>query len=375
LPAGAAGALLDERVDEQDAVATMLDLAHRGAIKMDEVSGEGVLGIGGGRDFKLTLVKADLAARPLERALLKALFPDLKDGTETRLSDVKPRFDAHRDELARDIYAELVSRGYFSRSPEETRASWRSGTRVGLIAAIVVGLAVCAAFVGEAGLVVLPVVVGVILAFVLYRLSGAMPQKTRQGAEAAAKWRAFRRYLDDIEKYEGVEEAKTIFGTYLPYAVAFGLERTWVSKFASVRAPTPGWFQGIPGGDGGDVFLPQGWDPYPRRRRGGTVVIGGGGGWGGGTWGGGSSGGGSSGDFDVDLPDLQDMSDRAGKSLQSTSDGFFSMLNVAASVFEAMSSGDGGSGGGFRGGGFGGGGRRSGGGGRRSAGGGRRGFG
>ena len=66
-----------------------------------------------------------------------------------------------------------------------------------------------------------------------------MPRKTRAGAEAAAKWRAFRRYLDDIEKYEGVEEAKAIFERYLPYATAFGLDRTWVAKFASVQAPTP----------------------------------------------------------------------------------------------------------------------------------------
>ena len=91
-------------------------------------------------------------------------------------------------------------------------------------------------------------------------------------------------------------------------------------------------------------------------------MIVGGGGWGGGGWGGGRDGG----DFDMDVPDLQDASDRAGRSLQSSSDGFFSMLNTAASVFSSMSSGGGrGSfGGGFRGGGFGGGGRSAGGGGR-----------
>jgi uncharacterized protein (TIGR04222 family) len=369
LPAGAAGALLDERVDEQDAVATMLDLAHRGAIKLEEIPGEGVLGIGSGRDFKLTLLKADLAMRPLQQDLLKALFPDQKDGTETKLSEVKPRFDAHRDELAEDIYAELVDRGYFARSPEATRRSWQSGTRIGLIAAIIVGIGVCVAFVGDAGLVVLPVAVAIVLAFVLYRLSGAMPQKTRAGAEAVAKWRAFRRYLDDIEKYEGVDEAKTTFDRYLPYAVAFGLERSWVAKFASVRTPTPPWFESIPGGFGGDVFAPQNWDPSTgrRRRRGGTVIVGGGG-WGGGGWGGwgdGGSGRGGGGGFDVDLPDMQDASDRAGRTLQGSSDGLFKMLNVAATVFGAMASGGGGGGGGFRGGGFGGGGGRSSGGGGR----------
>jgi hypothetical protein len=289
---------------------------------------------------------------------------------ETKLSEVKSRFDAHRDELAKDLYAELVAKGYFTRSPEETRTAWQGGTRVGLIVAIVVGLGVCAVFVADASLVLLPVVVGIGLAFVLYRLSAAMPRKTRAGAEAAAKWRAFRRYLDDIEKYEGVDEATETFDTYLPYAVAFGLEQSWVAKFASVRTPTPAWYQGIPGGFGGDVFLPRDWDRAPRRRRGGTVV-GGGGGWGGGSWGGGGWGGDRGGGVDVDLPDFQDMSDRAGRSLQGSSDGLSSMLNIAASVFSAMASGGGGSGGRSRGS-FGGGFR---GGGGRSSGGGRRGFG
>jgi hypothetical protein len=365
LPAGVAGALLDERVDERDAVATMLDLAHRGAIKLEEVQGEGILGIGTGRDYKLTLLNSELALRPLERDLLKALFPDLKDGTETKLSAVRGRFDAHRDELAADIYAELVERKYFTRSPEETRRAWKSGSKTGLAVAIVAGVVVLAIFIAEAWLVVLPVVVVIGLAFALYRLSEAMPSKTRAGAEAAAKWRAFRRYLDDIEKYEAVEEAKEVFEKYLPFAVAFGLERSWVAKFASVRAPAPSWYESVPGGFG-DVFLPgSGWDTQPGRR-GGTVVLGPGS-WGGG-WAGGSGGGGRGGGIDVDMPDMpemQDVSDRAGRSLQGASSGLFTMLNVAAEIFGSMSSGGGGSGGGFRGSSFGGGGGRSGGGGGR----------
>ena len=368
LPAGAAGALLDERVEEQDAVATLLDLAHRGVLKMEEVPGEGILGIGSGMDFKVTLLNASLATRELERDLLKALFPDQKGGTETKFSEVKLRFESHRDELARDIYAELVNCKYFTRSPEETRRAWQGGTRVALIVAIVAGIVACVALASQAGLIVVPVVVLIVLAFALYRLSGAMPRKTREGAEAAAKWRAFRRYLDDIERYEGVDEAKRIFDRYLPYAVAFGLERSWVQKFARVRTPVPHWYQEIPGGFGGEIFQPQ-WDPYPRRRRGGTVIVGGGG-WGG--WSGGSGGRSGGGDFDLDVPDLQDVSDQAGRSLQGSSDSLFRMLNTAASIFGAMASGGGGgSGGGFRGGGFGGGF----GGGRRSGGGGGRGFG
>ena len=68
------------------------------------------------------------------------------------------------------------------------------------------------------------------------------------------------------------------------------------------------------------------------------------------------SGQGGGGEFD--LPDLQETSDRAGRTLQSSSDGLFQMLNAAATVFGAFAGGGrGGGGGGWRGGGgFGGGG-------------------
>src|SRR5690606_15169923 len=109
--------------------------------------------------------------------------------------------------------------------------------------------------------------------------------------------------------------------------------------------------------------------PVRRGRR--TVVIGNP--WVGGYPGqgfGGQQSGGSGGDGDVGgFPDLQDMSDSGGRTLQSGSDSFFDMLNTAALAFTSSSGRSGGgsfgsfgggggfSGGGSSGGGGGGGGR------------------
>jgi len=71
----------------------------------------------------------------------------------------------------------------------------------------------------------------------------------------------------------------------------------------------------------------------------------------------------------VDMPDLQDVSDRTGKGLQGSSDSLMGLLNVAGAVFGAMAGGGGKRGGGGFGG-FSGGGRSGG-----SSGGGSRGFG
>src|SRR5690606_30294236 len=87
-----------------------------------------------------------------------------------------------------------------------------------------------------------PFVSLLILGVTMLIFAQQMPRRTQAGAEAAAKWEAFRRYLMEIERYQNVEEAKAIFSSYLPYAVAFGLERAWVRKFARVNTPAPHWY-------------------------------------------------------------------------------------------------------------------------------------
>jgi hypothetical protein len=70
-----------------------------------------------------------------------------------------------------------------------------------------------------------------------------MPAKTRRGAKEAAKWNAFEEYLRNLEKYQGMEEASAHFDQYLPYAVAFGLDRSWIRRFKQVEyMPIPPWY-------------------------------------------------------------------------------------------------------------------------------------
>lgn len=384
LPPGAVGTLLDERADEHDVVATLVDLGHRGIVKIEETADEGFFGFGGGHDFGLTLQRGDPAVAPFERDLLHALFGrELTEGVSTRLSEVKSRFETAKPVIREKLYAEVVRRGYFSRSPEATRSSWQTGGTVAIVGAVLLGCLGAGAVAEVAPLAWIPVAVLIGLAVVVILLGRALPRKTVAGAEAAAKWRAFRKYLDEIERFEQLDEARDVFDRYLPYAVAFGLERSWVQKFAAVRAPTPAWYGGsggggtvlVPGGVGGGFGDPAG--PYRRRRRGGyggpIIIPGGwGGGGGGGAFGGGGDrGGGSGGQGDgggVDLPDLQDASDRGGRGLQSSSDSLFDMLNSAGDIFGGFGGGGGGGRGGWGGGGgfggFGGGGRGGGGGGR-----------
>ncbi|HJW27656.1 MAG TPA: hypothetical protein VJ508_00220, partial [Saprospiraceae bacterium] len=185
-----------------------------------------------------------------------------------------------------------------------------------------------------AGVVFADFVLGIVLAFiglgffglVMAGASSAMPVKTRHGTEMKAAWLAFKRYLENISKYTKLEEATDQFDKYLPYAIAFGLDRSWINTFTRVNTPIPYWYH--PYWYGRGIGIPNG----------SPTSVGGG----------------------IGTPSVQGMSDSLAHSLQSMSTGLTTMLNSAASTFQSRPSSSGGgggwSGGGFSGGGGGGGG-------------------
>ncbi|MFQ5856014.1 MAG: DUF2207 domain-containing protein [Anaerolineae bacterium] len=366
LPPGVVGTLLDETADMQDIIASIVDLARRGVITMQEIQEKGFLGIGARRDFVFEMQDHQETLRPYEKMLLKELF----GGRHSRkLSALKEKFYRAIPELQDELYGEVVQEGFFLRSPESTRRIYTLLGVVGVILSVIVGFFTLVLLIPFAGAAIcIPLGLGIVsVGMVIF--ARVMPRKTTKGSEAAARWRAFKRYLDNIEDYSDLEQAKDVFDRYLPYAIAFGLEKSWVQKFAQVDAPAPPWYQ--PAGPAWGEPWPHGPGRRVYRRGGRPVIIGSGGGRGEpapapdiGRPGGG-------------MPDLQRTSDSLGRGLQSMSDGLATMLNTAGSILSSVprSSGGGGfSGGGRTGGGWsGGGGGFSGGGG--GSGGGSRGFG
>ena len=368
---GAAGTLVDEQTHSRDVIATVLDLARRGVIRMEEKQTEGFFGFGRQTTYEFELQDHTTPLTGYEEVLLNAIFGiNREPGSRVNMANVQQAFALREEEIHEGFYKELVAHDYFDASPDEARRRWKVLAWAGplLAAAIIVAVMVLSG--GSSGWIILPILAAIVLAMAGSRVAGAMPRKTPKGAEAAAKWRAFKRYLQDIDEHADLDKSKEIFDRFLPYAVAFGIEDSWVTKFSQVNTPMPEWF------GGGPVVLGPG-GPYGRRRSpfGGVWVFqSGGGGMYGGTAtqarpGGDGDGGGGGGGF----PDLQGTSDATGRSLQSGSDSIFGMLGTAAEIFGGRGGsrgggsfgswgGGGGSFGGFSGGGgFGGG---SGGGGR-----------
>jgi uncharacterized membrane protein YgcG len=335
LAPGLVGVLLDESADLRDILATLVDLCRRGEARIEEHSEEGFLGLVGKQDFILERRVTGVTLPDYEGAVLDAF---LAAGQRRAFSELREEFYKGLPGLQRQLFAALVHGGLLEEDPERVRGRYRL---LALGGVAVAGLLLCGSFPLSplAPIVFALPVVALILSAATFVLAHYMPRKTPAGAEAAARWRAFRQYLRDIDKYRDLHEAREVFDRYLPFAIAFGLEEGWIRKFAAVGAEGPPWFAPDPARGHGWGFPGHGWgmDPGPA--------------------GGGGPGG---------VPDLQRTSESMGRGLQGMSGALASMLNSAAVVMvsqPAPSGGSGWSGGGWSGGGFSGGGGGGGGGG------------
>lgn len=229
IPPGMAGALIDERVDLQDLVATIVDLARRGFIRIAEIT-SGVQ--------TYTRLDADKKSlRAYESTLLEKIF---RAGDQVRVADVGKTFRSK--DLQEVTYYEMVGAGWFIAHPGRTRGVFAAAGVLATLFVCVCGFGAYALVSDYAPLAILVWFALGIVALAPLILAPFMPKRTPQGATLAAKVRAFKNYLQHIDKYTKLEEAKDQFEKYLPYAIAFGLEHMWVRRFALIDTPAPEWY-------------------------------------------------------------------------------------------------------------------------------------
>ena len=324
LPPGIIGTLIDEKAEMRDVVATIIDLGRKGALRIEETQKKGWLGLGS-PDFVFEKLDSDVPLNAVETAIMGGMFE--KGRSTVELSDLRNKFYKTLPKIQTKLYKEMESRELFRKNPESTRKLWR-GLGFGLVV-IGIGIGICLGSVFAEYTTMFPCLFGgmVLTGIAIIIAGGAMPAKTVKGSEAAARWGAFKVYLQRIDKHEDLETAGELFEKYLPYATAFGIRDSFVRKFAAEpTTPMPTW------------WIPYGAHMYGRPS---TTSIGRA------TGGGGSKGPGG----------LQGMSDSMTGGLASMSAGLTSMLNSTGRVLGSAPSSSGTSGGGgFGGGGFGGGG-------------------
>lgn len=233
---GQIGTLLDEVAHPLDISATIVDLATRGYLRIDEIPKTWWFGKSDWQLVHLPTPESDKKGLlDYERKLLGGLF---ESGDEVKLSSLKEKFHTRLQEVQQALYADAVERGWFNRSPDSIRSRW-TGIAIGTIVASIL-LVVAAAKWTTFGLVPLPFVFGSLL---LFTQRNRMPRRTAKGTAALRRALGFRQFIETAEtrRAEFAEKAG-LFYEYLPFAVVFGCTDKWAEAFEGLALEPPGWY-------------------------------------------------------------------------------------------------------------------------------------
>lgn len=243
------GVLIDGQLNSRDITAGLLHLAERGFLKIHKTE-RTVVFIFEATDYEIELLR-DLAqdTSESEQELLTLLFGAAATvGTRVALSSLKKDTAKQRENqkvlvrLRSGVDADLLSHGFYESSYGPLLA--KAGIAVGLLAAatggvVLLALATGLLFIGTFILAVLTIIC----------IAAVAKRRTGSGYEARTYLLGFKEFLSvtDAERFkfhDAPDKTPEQFTQYLPYAVAFGVEKEWAEVFKDVTIPQPSWYDG-----------------------------------------------------------------------------------------------------------------------------------
>ncbi len=226
-----AGTLIDEEINIRDIAATVVDLAVRGYLRIEEVSKSGMLKAA---DYRLIWVNKDTSKlEDYESMLLLALFGKSKAGDSVLLSELKFHFTSHLSKIRDSLHEHLTKNGLFPRRPDKVIGFYR------VIGFIIVFLGLAAFSQSLAwGLALL--VSGILILI----FSKAMPRKTAKGRKEYLRVLGLRNFISLGAYREQLWEKANLFEEVLPYAIAFNLTHKLAAAFAKINVSPPNWYKG-----------------------------------------------------------------------------------------------------------------------------------
>jgi uncharacterized protein (TIGR04222 family) len=218
------GTLVDEHADVVDVASTVIDLAVRNYLFIEEQPRAHF-----GRGDWLLRKRNDAGDEllPYERAVFDAIFAG---DDNVLVSDLDAVLRPRLSEVQALLYDDMVRQGWFGERPDAVRSRWTTAGWV-LVAAGVVLTAILAA-VSTYGLVG----IAVVLAGVALAGSGQVaPARTSRGSKVMRELHDYRGYLEagDIDDIP-LGQREELVSRFFPYAVVFGLGERWAAALAAM---------------------------------------------------------------------------------------------------------------------------------------------
>ncbi|MGH9575728.1 MAG: DUF2207 domain-containing protein [Candidatus Acidiferrales bacterium] len=288
LTPGECGTLVDNSVDMRDITATLVDLAVKGYISIEQRQQDGLLHLRHHNEYFFHLKKPAAewsGLRPHEAGMLAGMFlsgssgfPSFGPGqargaaairgivsaiqsgafTETQaanamqaetsvsLSDMQNHFYVNLPGIRTSIMNALVSDGYYTHSPDGVRQGY-------IFTGVIIGFLIAAGSNFLSGATqsskLAWIIAGIAVGAIICAFGWFMPAHTEAGERAVEKVLGFEDFLGHVEgdKIERMVKTPDLFEKYLPYAMALRVDKKWVQQFSGIAMQPPSWFQGYYG--------------------------------------------------------------------------------------------------------------------------------
>lgn len=237
------GTMIGDTIHPRDITSTIIDLAVRGYIKIEEVSEKHLLG--SSKDYIFHLIKPMdqwQGLSPHERVMLENIF---QGGTECKLSSLKYQFYKVLPMIKHDIMAALDEKGMYGLDPDDA-------AKYSILAVLVIAAPfVLLQWTGAANFFLspFPAVVAIVLALAIVIIfARIMPAKSLLGARTTVGIRGFQEFMARVDGDRLRRLTPDTFEKFLPYAMALGVEEHWAKAFSGILQQPPTWYQGSDGG-------------------------------------------------------------------------------------------------------------------------------
>ncbi|MBU4124630.1 MAG: DUF2207 domain-containing protein [Nanoarchaeota archaeon] len=236
------GVLLKESVVVKDILATVVNLAVKGYIRIKEEDKK-ILFIKN-KEYIFEKLKSEADLKPFEKEIVVALFSGKKSISSVELRN---KFYKKIPKINKEIYKEVAKEGLFNGNLEEIRK--KHGNKYLNILALVFFLTWIFIFLfGFLGFSlyipqILIFAIGIFLSCVIGLIfAHFMPALTQKGLEL--KWQAlgFREYLHTAERFRIGAETLETFSKFLPYAMILKVEKEWAERFSDFSYQDQSWY-------------------------------------------------------------------------------------------------------------------------------------
>ncbi|MGE5851141.1 MAG: DUF2207 domain-containing protein, partial [Candidatus Methylomirabilota bacterium] len=223
------GTLADNSPDMRDISATLVDLAVRGYILIEEKEESTLLGLRTTKDYVFRLRKQEAEGKDLqahERALLDSLFAG-GQRTSVELSDLENSFYRELPKVRDRIFERMLQRGYYARRPDKVRQAYLVTAAVVAFLSLWGGGFLAAIFkLASFGAIA---ATGLVSGAIIFAFGWVMPARSLRGTRALEGVLGFEEFLSRVEtdRLQRMVKTPEMFEKFLPYAMALGVEKSW----------------------------------------------------------------------------------------------------------------------------------------------------